>query len=416
VSAASKPITTTELAETFKKPVAVAVSGGPDSMALLLLLKKSGARIHALTVDHRLREDSTAEAKQVASWCKNLDIPHTILTWNHDGITSGLQQQARDARYSLMLNWCRENNFEHLATAHHLDDQIETFIFRLLRQSGIEGLSAMLPTTCREGIFLHRPLLSFPKYRLIATLENHPFITDPSNQNMRYTRNELRSMLESLTPEMKERFGAVIQSFRHFRQAFEVALSQAIERCFSFHKAGYGELDFKLFFAEPYEMQTRIINHICMMMSGNASPIRSEKITHLVDALSTLKKITLHGVTFQFTKQNTWLIMREFKRIEAPKHFAPHPQLWDGRFMIPAGEPHYRIAPLGTYTKPFTRQLERANIPKTVWPSISGIWHLEECIAIPHIEWNGPDALMQAINLPFIPAKMLAGQCGWAMN
>ena len=145
------------------KKIAIALSGGSDSMALLLLLKTQNIPLHALTVDHHLRPESASEAAQVAAWCNALGVPHTTLHWQHEKIESGLPEKARDARYALMFDWCREHHIQHLFTAHHLDDQIETMLFRLTRGSGLVGLSGMLPLTQRDGIFLHRPLLAFPK-------------------------------------------------------------------------------------------------------------------------------------------------------------------------------------------------------------------------------------------------------------
>lgn len=277
---------------------AVAVSGGVDSMALLLLLKEKNIPLQALTVDHGLRSESATEATQVAAWCKTLGIPHTTLHWQHEKITSGVPEKARDARYELMFDWCRTNHIQHLFTAHHLDDQIETVLFRLTRGSGLVGLSGIMPITSREGIFLHRPLLSFPKSRLIATLEKakQPWLEDPSNQNTAFTRNAMRTQLHTLSPEQKQRLHAITQSFTRFRNGLEKQVEQALSECFS------GELlQHEAFIKQPEELKIRILHHICNNVSGDGEPVRSEKIARLLASIETGKgKHMLHGVLFDY--------------------------------------------------------------------------------------------------------------------
>src|SRR5579863_9177854 len=145
----------TEFAETLdrlgpfeRRPlIAVAVSGGADSMALALLAdawaKARRGRAVALTVDHRLRAESTAEARQVARWLRRHGIAHEILTWTAPRPRSGVQAAARAARYALLEDWCLRAHCLHLLTAHHRRDQVETFWLRLTRGSGLDGLAAM---------------------------------------------------------------------------------------------------------------------------------------------------------------------------------------------------------------------------------------------------------------------------------
>ncbi len=287
--------------------IAVAVSGGVDSMALLLLLKEKKLPLHALTVDHGLRADSANEATQVAAWCKALGIPHTTLHWQHEKIESGVPEKARDARYELMFDWCRTHHIPHLFTAHHLDDQIETVLFRLMRGSGLVGLSGIMPVTSRAGIFLHRPLLSFPKSRLIATLEKakQPWLEDPSNHNTAFTRNAMRTQLHTLSPEQKQRLHAVIESFARFRSGLKKQVERALSECFS------GELlQHDAFIKQPEELKIRILHHICNNVSGDGEPVRSEKIARLLANIATGEgKYMLHGVLFDYhPKYDGWQV------------------------------------------------------------------------------------------------------------
>ena len=140
--------------------IAVGVSGGADSLALALMLKDNGKKVVALTVNHCLRQEAEAEAEYVAELMKKHNIEHHILVWT-DGskVKKGVEERARDARYNLMISFCKDNNIKVLATAHHLRDQAETFLLRLQRGSGLFGLSSMLPVSERDKIVLIRPLL-----------------------------------------------------------------------------------------------------------------------------------------------------------------------------------------------------------------------------------------------------------------
>ncbi len=180
--------------------IAVAVSGGPDSLALAILLdrwaRRRGGRAIALTVDHGLREESAAEARRVGRWMRGRGIAHRILVWRGRKPKRGIQAAARDARYALLEGWCRRHAVLHLALAHHRDDQIETFLMRLGRGSGLDGLAAMPAVAERGGVRLLRPLLDIDKARLAASLAamGQGWIEDPSNENPVFERVRLRRL------------------------------------------------------------------------------------------------------------------------------------------------------------------------------------------------------------------------------
>lgn len=182
------------------EPIAVAVSGGADSMALALLAQawtqSSGRILRTITVDHRLRVDSGTEAVQVGAWLAARGIAHDVLAWTGDKPTSGVQEAARAARYRLIADWARANGIGHVLVAHHLDDQAETILMRLARGSGITGLAGMRSVTARHGIRICRPLLNVPKARLLATLRvaGQDWIEDPSNQSAKFARTGYRRL------------------------------------------------------------------------------------------------------------------------------------------------------------------------------------------------------------------------------
>lgn len=173
----------------------VAVSGGPDSMALLWLLTSLlPGQVRAATVDHGLRRGSEEEARMVAGFCEREHIPHQTLR-PAQPITGSLQAAARAERYRLLEAWRQADGLDHLVTAHHADDQLETILMRLNRSSGVGGLAAI---RARNGIIL-RPLLHWRRTDLVAlALENDlPFVEDPSNSDSRFDRARLRHALQS---------------------------------------------------------------------------------------------------------------------------------------------------------------------------------------------------------------------------
>ena len=190
----------------------VAVSGGPDSVALLLLAARwrasgGGVPVFAATVDHGLRRESAGEAARVAGWAAALDIPHATLNWIGEKPDTRIQERARDARYALLVAHAARIGADTLATAHHADDQAETILFRLLRGSGVAGLAGMARETRRGDVWHARPLLDHSKAELVAICEaaGQAYVRDPSNENPAYARTRMRRLMTSLAAEGLDR-------------------------------------------------------------------------------------------------------------------------------------------------------------------------------------------------------------------
>lgn len=187
----------------------LAVSGGPDSTALLFLAArwakslKQKPKLIAATVDHGLRKESKREASDVAKLAKKLGVQHRILHWTGKKPKSGIQQSARRARYGLLAEAALKAGAAHILTAHTLDDQAETVLMRMARGSGIGGLAGMARRTRLDGVVLVRPFLDIPKARLVATLKaaRISYAEDPSNIDPKYTRARLRPLMASLVGE-----------------------------------------------------------------------------------------------------------------------------------------------------------------------------------------------------------------------
>jgi tRNA(Ile)-lysidine synthase len=179
--------------------LAVATSGGPDSLALLSLAAAAfPGRVTALTVDHRLRAAAAAEAAGVAAQCAARAIPHHILVREGPAFAANLQAQARAARYALLEAWCVQHRHGLLLTAHHADDQAETLLMRLNRASGSDGLAGIRAVRLlRSGVMLVRPLLDCRKVDLaaIAGADGWHAVDDPANRDPRHDRTAMRALL-----------------------------------------------------------------------------------------------------------------------------------------------------------------------------------------------------------------------------
>lgn len=187
----------------------LAVSGGPDSTALMWLMARwrrslsRGPRLIAVTVDHGLRPEAAREAREVKRLARALDLPHRTMHWTGEKPKTAVPATARAARYLLLAKAARAAGASHIVTAHTRDDQAETLLMRLLRGSGITGLSAMARLSERDGVMLARPLLDVSKSQLIATLNkaNVRFADDPTNRDTAFTRPRLRALLPLLAEE-----------------------------------------------------------------------------------------------------------------------------------------------------------------------------------------------------------------------
>jgi tRNA(Ile)-lysidine synthase len=189
--------------------IVLAVSGGPDSMALMWLAARwrrtlaRGPRLFAVTVDHGLRAESAAEARDVKRLARSLELPHRTMRWTGAKPKTGLPAAARAARYYLLARAARAHGATHIFTAHTRDDQAETLLMRLMRGSGIAGLAAMARQSERNGLLLARPLLHVAKSQLVATLKKAGvgFADDPTNRDPNFTRPRIRAVMPALAAE-----------------------------------------------------------------------------------------------------------------------------------------------------------------------------------------------------------------------
>ena len=281
-------------------PVLVlAVSGGPDSTALMLLaarwrdaLKKKPTLI-AVTVDHGLRKESKHEAAAVARLARKLKITHRTLRWTGRKPSAGLQNAARMARYQLLGNAARKAGAAHILTAHTLDDQAETVLIRMSRGSGLTGLGAMtrmamLPVDGERSITLVRPLLDVSKARLIATLRaaKIAYADDPSNRDPNFTRVRLRGLMNALADEGLDagRLAQLARRLRRAENAIEAAVDRAAALVVDMPRPHTVALEARRFAELPAEIALRLLGRLVAQV-GDEGPIELGKLEALKLAL-----------------------------------------------------------------------------------------------------------------------------------
>jgi tRNA(Ile)-lysidine synthase len=270
----------------------LAVSGGPDSTALLLMAAhwarlRGGPRLEAATVDHGLRPEGAAEAAEVAKLCESLGVPHHTLVWSGVKPKTRLQERARDARYALLTSCAKEIGADFVVTAHHLDDQAETVLFRLLRGSGIAGLAGMAARTKRDGVTLARPLLGLSKAELIdyCEAEEVEYLRDASNEDPRFARTRMRALLKALAAEGLDA-PALARLARRAASIEEALERQTLAAESHRHLIENRACDAAKLFAEPIEIVQRLLTlAIARVGKRDMSRIGLEKIETLTAEL-----------------------------------------------------------------------------------------------------------------------------------
>jgi tRNA(Ile)-lysidine synthase len=309
-----------------RAPVAVAVSGGGDSMALALLADawaRATARVlHAVTVDHNLRTGSRAETEQVGVWLGARGIAHDILTWAEEKPATGIQEAARDARYRLICDWARMGGIAHVLIAHQLEDQAETFLMRLARGSGPSGLAAMRSVTERSGIRICRPLLTIAKARLRATLHRagQDWIEDPSNEMMRFARPRYRRVIAALEQRKAgaERLAGLAVSFAKLDTLIGAAARRALGAG-AIATADGVSVPRALYRALPDPVAVRVLRDVLATVGGRPLAPRAERLARARDRLMAFEaaSFTLGGCRVQANRRHI-RFRRELPRGKKP--------------------------------------------------------------------------------------------------
>ncbi len=390
------------------RKIAVALSGGPDSLALLLhaarwAKRRKGGSVLALTVDHGLRAEAADEARQAGVQARALGVSHRILRWTGAKPSHGIQAAAREARYALMAQACREEGVGELLLAHHLEDQAETFLLRLARGSGVDGLSAMAATRDYDGqaprLRLLRPLLDVPRARLAASVAKAGLTPaqDPSNEDDRYERVRLRRTLPQLA-EIGLDAATLARSAERMARARE-ALDGEAERFISIH-ADLTDWGSALIESEALtdafdEIALRVLSRLGRAVGGGAWPLRDEALRAILDAIRSGglgRGRTLSGCKFA-VKGRGIAVTRELAAARAAPPVALLPGgegVWDGRFRVflpeaPVRRGGYRADLLGAEGLKSLRAegVELPDVPAQVLAAMPALFAGKRLIAAP---------------------------------
>ncbi len=392
--------------------IAVAVSGGPDSLALCLLAARwAWARVgevYGLTVDHRLRPESGAEAAQVRRWLAARGIAHRTLCWSGARPDGRIQERARAARLSLLAGWCRRARVLHLFLGHQREDQAGTVLQRIARGSGVDGLSAMAPVRLAleadgGGVRLLRPLLAVPREALTATLRQwgQPWLDDRSNRDTRHARPRLERVAALLEAEGlgAARLARTAARAAADRAALDRLCGALLARCARPSPAGFVALERRALREAPSALASRALARAIATVGGAPYPPRQERLDRLARRVlgDDPRAATLGGCRL-VPRGGGILVCREPAAASEVRPLAPGERaLWDRRFVVSlgpaaAGGP-FRVRRLGpdglTRVRALAREagrpLQSDHVPAPARPSLPALFGLDGPLAVPHL-------------------------------
>jgi len=399
------------------KKLALAVSGGSDSTALMVLAaqwartKGRLGDICVLTVDHALRENSNKEAQQVCQWARALGLECHILVWQHDGHTAKIQEKARLSRYELMGQWCAENDVEGIVTAHNSDDQAETMLMRLARGSGVDGLAAMGGRSELFGAVVYRPLLDVSRQTLQDMLleGGHSWIDDPSNYNEVFERVRVRGAMDAIQKAgiEAENINLSAKRLKRASRALDVMTDQFMAHGVAVFNSGHCEVDRQTFEALPDDIAIRVLSRLLEWAGGSHEPVRMAKIERLYEALTDSDQHTLGGARVALRKTSI-VIGREFGRINT--ELAIGVDVWDNRFVF---EQKQNVQPYGMFVDDDERQRSE-HLPFFVicsLPVFINSYEKTSCkkerMVVPHLDFSDAGGV-KLRSLPAGVAKVVA--------
>ncbi len=372
------------LGPNFPSEIALAVSGGGDSMAMLHLAagwaRIFGITLKVITVDHGLRPESTAEAAMVAAECDVLGLRHATLTWTGWDGTGNLQDAARQARLDQITAYCAPRG--HVVMAHTQDDQAETVLMRLIRGSGVDGLAGMAAKRETPGLTIVRPLLGVRREALrhyCKTLKI-PFVDDPSNEDARFDRVRIRRLIGQEGLDV----ATLAKTARQMARA-KVALDQRVKRAtqavttVGIAEAGYVAFDRDALATVEEETRLRIVANALTAIGGNPYRPRLSALESAVDQILSGGATTLHGCVMQAANDQI-LICREVKAI-GPDCATDH--IWDGRWAMSGPHaPELRISAIKDALSQCPEWRETGH-PRAALMASPAIWQDERLIAAP---------------------------------
>jgi tRNA(Ile)-lysidine synthase len=371
----------------------IAVSGGSDSVALLHLLNDwraaGGPVVRVATVDHGLRAEAAAEAAQVARLCAGLAIGHDTLHWTGVAGRGNLPDQARRARYRLLAGWARRHDIADVAIGHTQDDLAETFVMRLARGAGVDGLAAMRARWQAGGVTFHRPLLALGREALrdLLRARGQGWADDPTNTDPAYLRPRARAALAALAP-LGVDSATLAVSARHLAEARAVLAADAREAARAIASVGAGDL---LWQREPFadlpdETARRLLLAGLRWMTGRDYGPRGAAMTAFLEAARAGRRMTLQGCVLSAGRQHLRLT-REYRAVARLR--APAGAVWDGRWRA-TGDGAAEIGALGPAGLHACPDWRAGGLPRASAIAAPGLWRGDTLIAAPLAGWpNG---------------------------
>ena len=376
--------------------LAIATSGGPDSLGLALLAHQwaanQGGKAIAVTVDHQLRPHSIEEAHQVKEWLGARGIEHHILTWvraeGEERLETAIQASAREARYRLLGQWCKDYGVKHLLTAHHAQDQLETFMVRLAKGSGLKGLTSIQKEVPTSFGRILRPLLAIDPNRLKVTLGQfkQPFLSDPSNENERFTRIRWRHLLPYLAKEGLTGQGLqeTLDRLNHAQRLIDQHISFLIHRHVRLAPYGHAILT-KEALQESPEAVEEMLKRILATVGTRIYPVRRQALQHAMDRMKLGRSLTLGGCQI-LCKPREWWVVRELAAVggDIPVR-QPGTYLWDNRFTVlvkkeNAGCHIAALGERGAQVLGLASQERVKGVPPIVLKTLPALWQEEQLL------------------------------------
>lgn len=303
-------------------PMAVAVSGGVDSVCLLCWLANVGANITCLHVNHGLRKNAEIETQYVRDLCKQLNVPCHIFYWTGEKPESGLEAAARDARYKFMTDFCHENNIDILLTAHQADDQIETFLMNLGRGSGLYGLAAMRRVSWRDGIKIVRPLLYVPRAELKQYCDDNgiKYFMDEMNADPKYTRVRIRQNRYVLSEKLgisDARILLAIQNLGRIRDSLDEKIMEMAASVINNRRAVFVD---SFLFDQPMDIRLKLLGTLIQQIGGDEYQPRLNSLSNALDKLQHDCKFTLGHCTLRRLTGNILIVPEGSKTSFRTRH------------------------------------------------------------------------------------------------
>lgn len=393
--------------------VGLAVSGGGDSMALMHLFAEwrerfplDNSRDVVFSVDHGVRDGAADEVKMVISCAETLGF--TGVPLKLEGLDQGasLQERARDARYEAIASEMKVMGLSCLLTAHTLDDQAETFLMRLRRGSGIDGLTSMFPQRELYGVQIMRPLLSLNGQVLRELLKERgvSWVEDPSNENEDFERVEVRNLLKNLDADgrLSDMIGQTVCRLQRGRMALEDQALAFIKTHVTMHRIGVLQVKFEEYLELPLDVQIRVLRRVLLAFGAEGRSLSSlEGGAHHLASMGE-EKFVLAGVMCERRMDGLLQFSRESGR--APFEIVEHDfgtdqrlVIWDHRIGVRVPDDFKGALQFRGFTKSEISQLAekykglgqaypRFAIARSLLPSVVGVWCDGQLLAVPQLE------------------------------